>query len=79
MRHVILPDLGEGIANATIACWQAKVGDLVSEDDDIIELVTDKASFNVPAGTSGILKKICIEEGQEAKIGEILAEIEPAA
>ena len=73
MNKVTLPELGEGIEKATVACWHYKVGDKISEDDDIVEVVTDKASFNIPAGRSGKLKEIFIEEGKEAKVGEALA------
>ena len=76
MSEVKLPELGEGIVKATVACWHAKLGERVQADDDVVELVTDKASFNVPAGTTGILKSILVQEGKEAKIGEVLAVID---
>jgi pyruvate/2-oxoglutarate dehydrogenase complex dihydrolipoamide acyltransferase (E2) component len=75
MNKVILPELGEGIQKATVACWHFKVGDKVSQDDDIVEVVTDKASFNIPAGQAGQVTQIFIEEGREAKVGETLAVI----
>ena len=77
MYNVILPELGEGIEKATVACWHIKEGDQVHPDDDIVELVTDKATFNVSAGNSGIVKRILVKEGQDAKIGESLAVIAP--
>ena len=77
MHHVVLPELGEGIEKATVACWHIKEGERVEADDDILELVTDKATFNVPAGSSGILRNILVKEGQDAKIGEPLAVIAP--
>lgn len=77
MKNIILPELGEGIDKATVACWHTAVGNQVSEEDDVVELVTDKASFNVPAGVIGTVKQICVGEGQDAKIGEILAVVEP--
>lgn len=73
MVNVYLPELGEGIEKATIACWHNAVGDQVSPDDDIVELVTDKATFNVSAGASGVIQDICVNPGQEANIGEVLA------
>jgi len=76
MENVYLPELGEGIEKATIACWHASVGDRVSTDDDIVEVVTDKATFHVPSGALGTIKEIRFKEGQEAKIGEVLAVIE---
>ena len=76
MSQVIIPELDEGIEKAVVACWHCKVGDRVHEEDDIVELVTDKATFNVAAGQKGVVKKIFVPEGQEAKIGSVLAIIE---
>ena len=75
MNEVVLPELGEDIEKATVACWHCRVGDSVKVDDDIVELVTDKASFNVSAGKSGIVKEIRVQEGEEASIGAVLAVI----
>ena len=75
MSFVTMPELGEGIEKATVACWHYKVGDRVTQDDDVVEVVTDKAVFNVAAGASGILRGILVRDGQEVKIGEVLAEI----
>ena len=77
MKQVILPELGEGIEKATVVCWHAAVGDRVAGDTDVVELVTDKATFSVPAEASGIIKEILVGEGGEAKVGEVLAIIEP--
>jgi len=76
LTNVVLPDLGEGIEKATVACWHFQVGDQVREGDDIVELVTDKASFNVPAPVTGKIKEILVGERQEVPIGQPLAVIE---
>ena len=76
MTAVVLPELGEGITKAVVACWHYQEGDKVNSEDDIVEVVTDKATFNVPAGISGTIKKIFVAEGQEATVGEPLAIIE---
>lgn len=76
MNAVIVPELGEGITKATVACWHGKPGDRIQEGDDLVELATDKATFNVAAETSGILKQILVPEGKEALIGATLALIE---
>jgi len=76
MSAVILPELGEGITKATVACWHNKAGDRVNEGDDLVELVTDKATFNVSAETSGTLTEILVPEGKEAAIGATLGVIE---
>ncbi|MFC1658742.1 lipoyl domain-containing protein [Candidatus Omnitrophota bacterium] len=79
MKPVILPELGEGIKAASITFWYFKEGDKVKEKDDLVELATDKATFNLPSPCSGKLSKILLKEGVSAKVGEALAEIEEAA
>jgi pyruvate/2-oxoglutarate dehydrogenase complex dihydrolipoamide acyltransferase (E2) component len=76
MFKIVAPELGEGIEKATVACWHKSVGERVSREDDIAELVTDKATFNVPAGVSGTLKEICVVPGREIRIGDTLAVVE---
>jgi len=76
MKEVVLPELGEGIEEATVACWHFKPSDSVKEDDDILEVVTDKATFNIQAGYSGALKELFVKEGENVKIGSVLAHIE---
>lgn len=75
MPQVILPELGEGIETAMVAFWHCKVGDRVKRDDDLVEVVTDKATFNVSADSDGIVKEILVPEGEEARIGQALAVI----
>jgi pyruvate/2-oxoglutarate dehydrogenase complex dihydrolipoamide acyltransferase (E2) component len=77
MVYVNLPELGEGIERATIAVWHVQEGECVHADTDVVEVVTDKATFNVPAGCEGLLKEILALEGQDVKIGGALAVIEP--
>lgn len=77
MSNITLPELGEGITKATVVFWHTEVGDQVQEGDDVVELETDKATFNVPAPVSGVIKKIFFKEGQAVRIGEVLAILEP--
>ena len=76
MQTVTLPELGEGISDAVVACWHFREGDSVSKDDDLLEVVTDKASFNIPTHFSGKIKKIHVREGDQAKVGQSLVDIE---
>ena len=76
MTKILLPELGEGIEEATVSYWHFSEGDSVNKDDDIAELVTDKATFNIPSPTSGIIKKILHPVGDAVKIGDALAELE---
>lgn len=76
MTKVILPELGEGVQKAIVSYWYFKAGDKVNEKDDLVELATDKASFNLPSPCSGVLSEIMVKEGGVVKIGEVLGTIE---
>ena len=76
MTQVVLPELGEGIEGATITCWYFQEGDAVKEKDDLVELATDKAAFNLPCPASGTLSQILLKEGDTVKVGEILGTID---
>ena len=76
MSEVKLPELGEDINEATISYWLYQEGDEVKEGEDLVEMTTDKATFNVPSPVSGVLKEISAEEGETIKVGQKLASIE---
>ncbi len=76
MTEVKLPPISEGVDKAGVTYWHRAVGDSVKEGEDLVELVTDKATFNLPAPVSGVLKEILISEGEDVKAGQILARIE---
>jgi pyruvate/2-oxoglutarate dehydrogenase complex dihydrolipoamide acyltransferase (E2) component len=76
MTEVKLPPLGEGIEKAGVSYWMKSAGDAVKEGEDLVELVTDKATFNMPAPATGVLKEVLINEGEEARVGQVLARIE---
>ncbi len=76
MKKVILPELGEGITKATITYWHFKEGDQVQEGADLVEMATDKATFNMPSPASGTLTKIIVPEGENVPVGTELATIE---
>ncbi len=76
MATVTMPELGEEIKNAVVSCWYFSIGDRIKEDDDLVELATDKATFNVPSPKAGTLIEILRKEGQEVTVGETLAVIE---
>lgn len=76
MATVCLPELGEGIAKATVACWHYKEGDRLRAGDEVVEVVTDKAVFSVPAEAPGVLTRIFVAQGAEAAVGGKLFEIQ---
>jgi len=75
MTEARLPHLGEGIEKASVSYWHKSIGDSVKEGEDLVELVTDKATFNMPSPASGALKEILAEEGDEVTVGQVLARI----
>ncbi len=76
MTKIILPELGEGITKATIACWHAKIGDDLQEGQEVCEVVTDKASFVIEAPAAGKLRSIAIAQGEAGDVGSVLGIIE---
>jgi pyruvate/2-oxoglutarate dehydrogenase complex dihydrolipoamide acyltransferase (E2) component len=76
MTKVVLPELGEGIEKATVSYWYFKAGEKVNAKDDLVELTTDKATFNLPSPCAGTVSEIIIHEGDTVNVGEILAIIE---
>jgi pyruvate/2-oxoglutarate dehydrogenase complex dihydrolipoamide acyltransferase (E2) component len=76
MAKVVLPELGENITKATVSYWFFQVGQKVEEKQDLVELTTDKATFNLPSPSTGTLKQILIQEGDIANVGDVLAELE---
>ena len=74
--EVKLPEMGEGIEEASVSFWYKKVGDAVQEGEDLAELTTEKTSFNLPSPVSGTVKQISAGEGNKVKVGQTLAVVE---
>jgi len=62
-----LPVLSEGVNEATVSYWHVKVGDVIKAGDEIVEMATDKAAFNVPCPGAGVLNKIVAKKGTLSK------------
>lgn len=71
-----LPDIGEGIAEAEIVAWHVKVGDMVSEDQQIADMMTDKATVEMESPVAGKVVRIAGEVGDQIPIGSVLVEFE---
>lgn len=76
MAEIRLPELGEDVKEATVSFWHFEEGDRVEEGQDLVEMTTDKATFNLPATASGTLAEVFFEEGDVVQVGEVLAIIE---
>jgi len=70
--EVILPKMGESVAEATITTWLKSVGDTIKEDESIVEIATDKVDSEVPSPASGIIKEILFKEGDVVEVGKVI-------
>jgi len=73
-----LPDIGEGIAEGEVVRWLVKEGDAVQEDQPIVEIMTDKATVEIPSPRTGKVAKRMFSEGQICPVGKVLIAIEVA-
>ena len=73
-----LPDIGEGIAEAEIVAGHVKVGDKVEEDQQLADMMTDKATVEMESPVAGVVRKWAGEVGDQIAIGSVLVEIETA-
>ncbi len=74
-----MPELGESVNEATIARWIKQEGERVSTGDPLVELETDKANLEVSAERNGTLRSVQRKEGDDVRVGEVLAVIDEAA
>jgi 2-oxoglutarate dehydrogenase E2 component (dihydrolipoamide succinyltransferase) len=73
---VIMPQMGESIAEGTLSKWLKKVGDEVKRDEPIFEISTDKVDAEIPAPSAGVLAEILVQEGQTVPVQTIVARLE---
>jgi 2-oxoisovalerate dehydrogenase E2 component (dihydrolipoyl transacylase) len=71
-----LPDIGEGIAEAEIVAWHVKVGDTIGEDQQIADMMTDKATVEMESPVAGKVLELAGDVGDQIPIGSVLAVIE---
>ncbi len=70
-----LPDLGEGVAEGEIGRWLVEVGQVIDEDDPLVEIQTDKTTVEIPSPAAGKVARILVEEGQLVPVGTPLVVI----
>ncbi|MEP7324549.1 MAG: dihydrolipoamide acetyltransferase family protein [Gemmatimonadota bacterium] len=73
---VIMPQMGESIAEGTLSRWMKKLGDEVKRDEPIFEISTDKVDAEIPSPTAGTLAEILVQEGQTVPVQTVVARIE---
>ena len=73
---VVMPQMGESIAEGTLSKWLKKVGDSVKRDEPMFEISTDKVDAEIPAPASGVLAEILVKEGQTVPVRPLVARLE---
>ncbi|MEQ8765189.1 MAG: 2-oxoglutarate dehydrogenase, E2 component, dihydrolipoamide succinyltransferase [Planctomycetota bacterium] len=71
-----LPDIGEGVAEGEIVKWLVSAGDSVKEDQPLLEVMTDKATVEIPSPTSGTIEELKVDAGQTVPVGGVLVVIQ---
>jgi 2-oxoglutarate dehydrogenase E2 component (dihydrolipoamide succinyltransferase) len=74
--EVIMPKLGESIIEATITRWMKQPGEMIEEDDAIVEIATDKVDSEIPSPVEGKLIELKYKEGDVVEVGKIIAIID---
>src|SRR5256886_16439167 len=73
---VLMPQMGESIAEGTLSKWLKKLGDEVKRDEPLFEISTDKVDAEIPAPMAGVLAEIKVQEGQTVPVQTLVAVIE---
>src|SRR6267378_3398729 len=73
---VLMPQMGESIAEGTLSKWLKKLGDEVKRDEPLFEISTDKVDAEIPSPTAGVLAEIKVQEGQTVPVQTLVAVIE---
>ena len=78
-KHVVMPQMGESVAEGTIVRWLKKVGDQVERDEPLFEISTDKVDAEIPSPSAGVVRAINVKEGETVPINTVVAVIDDAA
>lgn len=77
--EILVPDLPESVADATVATWHKKPGEAVARDEVIVDIETDKVVLEVPAPEAGVLEAIIEDEGATVLSKQLIAKLKPGA
>ena len=75
-EKITVPTLGESVTEATVSKWLKSQGDIVTADEPLVELETDKVNVEVPSPTSGVLGNINAKEGETVNVGSLLGTVD---
>ena len=77
--NIVVPELGESVVEARVAKWLKKPGDSVNAGEPLVELETEKIDLEVSADRAGVLSNINHQEGEDVKVGEVLAVLDESS
>jgi len=72
---IIMPQLGESIAEGTVVKWLVPVGGMIEKDQSLLEVETEKVALEIPSPATGVLSEIVVQEGETVPVGSLLARI----
>ena len=78
-KQVVMPQMGESVAEGTIVRWLKKVGDAVERDEPLFEISTDKVDAEIPSPAAGVLSEVKVREGETVPINTVVAVIDETA
>jgi len=74
---VHIPKMGMSTVEVDVVAVHVAPGDRVEADTIVVEVESEKANYEVEAGTAGVVKEVLVEQGDEAKVGDVLIRLEP--
>lgn len=77
--EVKIPEIEEGVTEATIVDWYKEVGDSIQEKEVLVEIMTDKINIEIESPASGVVSEILYTNDVEVKVGAVIAKIEVKA
>ncbi len=78
MADIVMPQLGESIAEGTVVKWLVPVGGTIEKDQSLLEVETEKVALEIPSPAAGIVSEVVVQEGETVPVGTLLARIESA-
>ena len=76
MVDIIMPQLGESIAEGTVVKWLIPVSGMIQKDQSLLEVETEKVALEIPSPATGVLSEIIVQEGETVPVGTLLARLE---
>jgi len=77
-KDIVIPEVGEGVTEATIVAWHKAIGDTVAEGELVAEIMTDKVNMEIESDAAGTLIEILHQADEEVRIGTVIGRLDSA-